>query len=156
MIGIDKLPYFWKWLFFKTNLLSSMAHNLVETYTNRHCCWSCKPETIQIIRPLIFSERNEEHCMQAIMHSQSKTQIVILCKILFFRKVYGKIYSVSVIHTLLLLKENIMNIWAFLVWQKIQYKGRRNVAFMKIFDLWQAPYICIRFALHNNYSRWLP
>lgn len=34
MIRIDKLSYFWKWLFFTTNLLSSMAHNLVETHTN--------------------------------------------------------------------------------------------------------------------------
>lgn len=56
MIGIDKLSYFWKWLFFKTNLLSSVAHHLVETYTNQHCCCLQGLGSIQIIRALIFQE----------------------------------------------------------------------------------------------------
>lgn len=45
--------------------------------------------------------------MRAIMQNQSKTQIAILYKISFFREGYGKIYSVSVVHTLLLLVKNV-------------------------------------------------
>lgn len=54
-----------------------------------------------------FPERNEERCMRAIMQNQSKTQIAILYKISFFREGYGKIYSVSVVHTFLLLERNV-------------------------------------------------
>lgn len=47
--------------------------------------------------------------MRAVMHISSKTHVAILCKISFFRKGYGKLYSVFVIHTLLLSEENVMN-----------------------------------------------
>ena len=82
MIAIDKLSYFWKWLFFKTNLLSSMAHNLVETYTNRHCCWSWGWGKHSNHWILYFSGRNKEYCMKATVLSQTHIHIAAAAKLL--------------------------------------------------------------------------
>lgn len=45
--------------------------------------------------------------MRAIMQNQSKTQIAILYKMSFFREGYGRMYSLSVVHTLLLLEKHV-------------------------------------------------
>lgn len=150
MIGIDKLSYFWKGLFFKTNLLSSTAHNLVETYTNRHCCWSCRPETVQIIRPFMlffFPERNEERCMRAIMQNQSKTQIAILYKISLLRKGYGKIDSMSIVRTL---SQRLEHLWHG---RKYSKKEGRDVPLMKTVACMTGSLHLYPFALHKNYPR---
>lgn len=152
MIGIDKLSYFWKGLFFKTNLLSSTAHNLVERYTNRHCCWSCRPETVQIIRPfmLFFFSRKKWRALYASHHAESEqTQIAILYKISFFRKGYGKIDSMSIVRTL---SQRLKHLWHG---RKYSKKEGREVPLMKTVACMTGPLHLYPFALHNNYPRCL-